>query len=100
MAKWIVDNLGYPRNGQSLDRIDNNKGYAPGNLRWADSVTQGNNKREYKCSSEWERVRRLARLKPEFGLERIREFVKEGLTDEEILSRKRTSSGRPRVRHN
>nr|DAX02287.1 MAG TPA: hypothetical protein [Caudoviricetes sp.] len=99
MAQWIVEHLGYPGSGQSIDRIDNSKGYAPGNLRWADSATQANNKREYKCSPDWERVRRLAKLKPEFGFERLRELVKEGLTDDEILSRKRTASGRPRVRH-
>lgn len=34
-----------PRVSLSLDRKNNSKGYAPGNLRWATSKTQQNNKR-------------------------------------------------------
>lgn len=30
--------------GAQLDRIDNNKDYEPGNVRWADRITQANNK--------------------------------------------------------
>ena len=99
MAKWVVENLGYPKEVESIDRIDNDRGYEPGNLRWADRITQANNKREKTCSPEWERVKRLQKLKPEFGIERIREFVKEGLTDDEIIRKVRTNAGRPRVRH-
>lgn len=99
MAQWVVDNLGYPQPGESIDRINNDKGYEPGNLRWADRVTQANNKRQYKVGEMGARIRKLQALRPDFCYERLREFVKEGLTDEEIINRKRTTSGRPRIRH-
>lgn len=41
--RWSKDN-GYS-DKLSLDRIDNSKGYSPDNCRWADGITQGNNKR-------------------------------------------------------
>lgn len=49
---YILTNLGERYNAgtgkrednESLDRIDVNKGYEPGNLRWADFITQANNK--------------------------------------------------------
>lgn len=42
----FIDHLGpRPGRGYSLDRIDNNKGYMPGNVRWTDRKTQQNNRR-------------------------------------------------------
>jgi hypothetical protein len=37
-----------PQDGLSLDRIDNNRGYEPNNMRWADAVTQRANQRPRK----------------------------------------------------
>ena len=37
-----------PPDGLSLDRTDNNRGYKPNNMRWADAVTQRHNQRRAK----------------------------------------------------
>ena len=44
--KTFVEQIlgGKPTNSHSLDRIDNNKGYEPGNVRWASKKEQSNNK--------------------------------------------------------
>jgi hypothetical protein len=43
---WIEANLGPCPAGHSLDRIDNGRGYEPGNLRWASAYEQTHNRRE------------------------------------------------------
>lgn len=41
--------LGDPPSGLTLDRIDVNKGYYPGNVRWATGSVQARNKRTHKA---------------------------------------------------
>ena len=33
-ARWIIDNLGWPEEDHSLERVDSNGDYEPGNMQW------------------------------------------------------------------
>jgi len=44
--EWIEQNLGQRPDGYSLDRIENDGNYEPGNVRWADWPTQRSNQRK------------------------------------------------------
>lgn len=51
---WITSFLDFlcelgmkPGPGYSLDRIDNDRGYVPGNVRWADTSCQNSNRRAF-----------------------------------------------------
>lgn len=47
-AQFIADVGNRPSPKHSLDRIDNDKGYSKENCRWADALTQGNNRSDNK----------------------------------------------------
>ena len=87
--RWIIDNLGpRPSKQHSIDRIDNDRHYEAGNLRWATRSEQNSNKRAYKVGPMGDRIRRL-QLKCNYSYESIRSFIKQGLSDEEIINRKK-----------
>ena len=43
-CEWLDDNLGPRPEGHTLDRIHNNGGYYPGNLRWGTKPVQSHNR--------------------------------------------------------
>lgn len=74
-AKWrnsfpvFLEDVGRkPSPSHSLDRIDNNGNYEPGNVRWATKIEQARNRRdnrfltvngETRCLREWEQIKEL-----------------------------------------
>ena len=54
--RWLafegfLADMGERPSGTSIDRLDSNGGYKPGNCRWADAKTQGRNRRTVKLSA-------------------------------------------------
>jgi hypothetical protein len=89
-AEWILKNIGpRPQGRFSLDRIDNNRHYEPGNLRWATYSEQARNKRAYKRTKAGQRIREIMEQRPDLTYETVRLWVKQGATDEEILRREK-----------
>lgn len=79
-CRWIVENLGLPQRAERLeiDRVDNSKGYAPGNLRW---VTRAQN-----CANR--RNTRIVEWRPEdwpYARTTVVRMLRAGLTREQIL---------------
>jgi lambda repressor-like predicted transcriptional regulator len=64
---FVVD-MGNRPDGLSLDRIDNNKGYEPGNCRWATKKEQARNSRKNRLVPFQDQVMTLSEVCERTGL--------------------------------
>lgn len=80
-VEWVVQHLGPRPSGHSLDRIDNDKGYAPGNLRWqAQSGQMFNTRRSKIQPPDWPSP---------YADTMTRKLLRRGLTKDDIFARAR-----------
>ena len=62
------DDMGYPPDGTSLERIKNSRGYEPGNCRWATRKEQMNNTRGNRPVTYQGRTQNLSQWAAELGV--------------------------------
>ena len=99
-AEYIIESIGYrPTPQHSIDRIDTNGDYTAGNLRWATRSEQMLNRRAWSNGPTGARIKNLQAQGVPFCYESIRTFIKQGLSDAEIINRVHSGSGRPSIRH-
>ncbi len=53
---WILENLGDRPEGMTLDRVDNNGNYEPGNLKWSTRGDQAKNRRGVRSNEDLDAV--------------------------------------------
>ena len=76
-----------PQPGLSIDRIENDKGYEPDNIRWATQTEQARNSRQTRWVDWRGWRRRVPDLADEYGIpvKTVRDRLRAGWTIEEVL---------------
>lgn len=84
----FVEYMGPRPPGTSLDRIDNNGDYAPGNVRWATRKQQTRNRRNSRRQEYMGRTQTLSAWAEELGLSfwRLQSRIERGWTMEEAVT--------------
>ncbi len=89
--EYVETNLSdKPTPRHSLDRIDNNLGYVEGNIRWADSLTQANNRPQATPRTFRGEVSTMTLLCLKYGVVKHNiqnSMRRQGLTFEEAMNR-------------
>lgn len=83
----FLQDMGIKPNGLSIERIDNSKGYEPGNCKWATTYEQSNNKRNNVIVEISHEQKTCGQLSKESGVkyELIRQRIKRGWKGLDLL---------------
>lgn len=81
-TEWVASNLGQPPAETSIDRIDNDGPYGPGNLRWASLSQQMSNQRRT-------RLREFHQEHWPYAEDTVRRKLREGKTRQQIIGEAR-----------
>lgn len=99
-ALWVQENLGLPDipAKAEIDRIDNDKGYAPGNLRWS---TRQVNQSHTRASPNTARMHKFRMEHPEvkYADATLTRMIGLGMTDEQIVDRFNKPSSKPKGKY-